>query len=334
MATFITGGSGFVGLALAEHLLAAGEDVVGYDLAPPPAQAVEAFSALPGRYAALQGDARDEAALREAMRAHRPERLVTLAAVTADARRERAAPRSVFDVNVGGTLAALAAAADCGVRRVLHASSGSAYGASGREAALLREDDTPLRPEGLYGMSKRAAEEAARRFAQLAGLPLAVGRLGTCFGPWEADTGVRDTPSAPLQILRLAREGRAAVLPRDSRRDWLYARDAAAAIACLLEADWRHAVYNLAAGHEWRLSQWCERLAAREPGFAWRYAAPGEPANVDCYADYDRASMDISRLLADTRFAPRFGLAEAFDDFQAWLARHGEACFARKPSHA
>ena len=32
MPTFITGASGFVGLALAEHLLARGQDVVGYDL--------------------------------------------------------------------------------------------------------------------------------------------------------------------------------------------------------------------------------------------------------------------------------------------------------------
>ena len=38
MRILITGSSGFVGVALSEHLLAAGIDVVGYDLNPVSAQ--------------------------------------------------------------------------------------------------------------------------------------------------------------------------------------------------------------------------------------------------------------------------------------------------------
>lgn len=322
MPTFITGAGGFVGLALAEHLLARGEDVVGYDLRPPEPRALRAFQSLPGRFVAEAGDVRDAATLREALRRHRPRRLVTLAAITADARRERAAPQSIFEVNVGGVLAALSAAADCGVQRVLHASSGSVYGASGAGDEPLQEDATPLRPEGLYGVSKQAAEAAARRFAALAGLDLVVGRLGTCFGPWEADTGVRDTPSAPLQALRLARAGTGAVLPRAGLRDWLYVRDAAAGLIALLDADHRsHAIYNIAAGFSWTLAQWCEQLAARHPGFGWRIAREGEPANIDYYAPYDRAPMDISRLRQDVGFTPRFDLPAAAGDFEEWL-RH------------
>ena len=41
----VTGASGFVGLALAEHLLARGDRVVGYDLAAPPPAARRAFAA-------------------------------------------------------------------------------------------------------------------------------------------------------------------------------------------------------------------------------------------------------------------------------------------------
>lgn len=338
MKTFITGGSGFVGLALAEHLLAGGQDVVGFDLAPPPAAALRAYAGLPGRHVAVQGDVRDAALLRAAMNEHRPDRLVTLAAITADRHRERAAPQSIFDVNVGGVLAAVAAAADCGVARVLHASSGSAYGASGRHPAPMREDGTPLQPEGLYGMSKRAAEEAVRRLATLADLPLVIGRLGTCFGPWEADSGVRDTPSAPMQVLRVARGERGpektAILPRDSRRDWLYVRDAAAAIAALLDQPaWKHPLYNLAAGFEWSIGQFCERIAASHSGFSWRLARPGDTANIDYYADYDRASMNIDRLRADTGFVPRFDLDAAAGDFRAWIDGYGEASFKSMAEH-
>jgi len=321
MKTLITGCSGFVGLALAEHLLAAGEDVLGVDLSPVPPVALAVFGALPGRFVELQGDVRDAAQLRHAMQMHRPQRVVSLAAITADAQRERLAPQAIFEVNVGGMLAAISAAADCGVSKLVHISSGSVYGATGREPALLDEVTSALAPEGLYGMSKRAAEEAAQRLAQLRGLALVIGRLGTCFGPWEADSGLRDTLSAPLQLLHAARRGEPSVLPRDSRRDWLYVRDAAQAIASLLvQGHYRYPIYNLAAGFEWRLGQWCERLQARYPNFHWHLAEPGEAASIDLYADYDRASMNVQRLRDDTGFVPRFDLAAADQDFHHWLA--------------
>lgn len=331
MTTFITGSSGFVGLALAEHLLAAGGTVIGFDSRAPHEAAMRAFDALPGRFVALTGDVCEVDALREAMDEHRPTRLVTLAAITADAARERAAPQAIFNVNVAGVLAAVSAAADAGVIRIVHGSSGSVYGGSGRTPHRLTEDQTPLLPEALYGMSKRAAEEAALRLAALRGVPLVIGRLGTCFGPWEADSGVRDTLSAPLQAMIHARRGECSVLPREGRRDWLYVRDAAAALAALLDAPaLAHVRYNVAAGFEWSVADWCARLARRYPGFAWRIAREDDIPNIDYYADYDRASMDNTRLQGDTRFAPRFGLDEALADYHRWIdvTDGGEPCQA------
>jgi UDP-glucuronate 4-epimerase len=321
MATLITGASGFVGLALTEHLLAQGQQVVGFDLALPPKRTQQLFASLPGRYEAIQGDVRDSEPLTQALRRCGVDALVALAAVTADAERERRAPQSIFDVNVGSVLSAVSASALCGVKRILLGSSGSVYGATGMSSARLDEVTSQLRPEGLYGISKMAAELASLRLAQLHGVHLVVGRLGTCFGPWEAATGVRDTLSAPLQVLQLAREGHAAVLPREGRRDWLYIRDAAAALAALIATTSLQApVYNLAAGFEWTVAQWCEEVAKWYPDFTWHLARPGETANVTYYADYDRSSLSIDRLLADTPFTPRFDLAAAAADFRLWDA--------------
>lgn len=322
MKTLITGSSGFVGLALSEHLLMAGEEVIGFDLGPIPNAARAVFAELPGRFIEHQGDVRDASDLRTLMGRHRPQRVVTLAAITADADRERLAPQAIFEVNVGGVLAAIGASAECGVSRLVHISSGSVYGSAGRHAPLLDEARSALAPEGLYGQSKRSAEDAARRLAQLHGLPLVIGRLGTCFGPWEADSGVRDTLSAPLQLLQVARRGGTAILARDSLRDWLYVRDAAQAIGCLLDQpQWRYPLYNLAAGFQWPLSQWCARLATRFPDFRWRLAAPGETPNIELYADYDRASMAVDRLREDCSFVPRFDIDAADHDFHHWLAQ-------------
>jgi UDP-glucuronate 4-epimerase len=331
MPTFITGACGFVGLALTERLLQDGQAVVGFDRAPLPPAAARAFAALPGRFSLVQGDVRDAPALEAAMRAHRPQRLVTLAAVTADARRERATPGTIFEVNLGGVVAALVAAAATGVRRVVHASSGSVYGASGIDAQALHEDRTPLRPEGLYGISKQAAEATALRLAALHGLDLVVGRLGTCFGPWEADTGVRDTLSAPLQVLLRAERGEAVRLPRDSRRDWLYVRDAAAGLQALLDRPQLPCpLYNVAAGFMGSMSDWCTAVAAAHPGWSWQIST--DAASIDYYASYDRAPMDIARLLADTGFVPRYDLRAAADDFLPWRQQHGAAKPA--PAHA
>ena len=247
--------------------------------------------------------------------------MVNLAAITADAKRECLTPQAIFDVNVGGALAAISAAADEGVSRVVHISSGAVYGFTGRTPGPLDEARSPLAPEGLYGISKRSAEDASRRLSRLRQVPLVIGRLGTCFGPWEADSGYRDTLSAPGQILTVARQNGTAVLPRDSHRDWLYVRDAARAIASLLaQSSWRRSLYNLAAGYEWRLSQWCERLALRYPDFSWHIAKSGESSNIDLFSNYDRASMSIQRLKEDFGFSPIYDLETAEHDFHEWLA--------------
>ena len=326
MTTLITGASGFIGLALTETLLAQDSGVVGYDLSPPPEAARRAFAALPGGYRFVQGDVLDETALRAAITNASCERLVTLAAITADAAREKATPALILAVNAGGAIAAVAAGVACGVKRVLHVSSGAVYGASGTQKEPLDEVLTPLRPEGLYGISKQAAEAAVLRLARLHGLDLTVGRLGTCFGPWEFDTGVRDTLSAPLQVMQHLQRGSEAILPRPGRRDWLYVRDAAAALIALLDLqdptpDPRR-IYNVAAGFEWSISDWCTMLARVRPGFQWRLAGQAEAPTVDYYAPYDRASMDNRRLLAATRFTPHFDMDAAADDFLSWRAVH------------
>jgi UDP-glucuronate 4-epimerase len=319
MSAFITGAAGFVGLAVTEALLLRGERVIGFDLSPLSDQATKAFAGLPGSFRHVIGDVCDAGGLKAALRASDANCVLNLAAVTAGPERETGDAPGVIRVNVGGAAAALEAAAACGVRRVLHLSSGSVYGASGRDVAVLTED-TPLRPEQLYGITKQAAEAVALRLADLHRLDLSIGRLGTCFGRWEYATGARDTPSAPYQVMRAARSGRAAILPRSHLRDWLYARDAAAAVLELLYArSRRHRIYNLAAGFMWSIADFCARLQQACAGFQWRFAQAGEPANIDYYAPYDRAPMANDRLRADTGFLPRYNLDEALADYLQWL---------------
>lgn len=303
----VTGAGGFVGLALVEALLTRGETVAALDAAP-----LAQFATLPGQLQPIEADVRDEAAMRAAMRG--ADRMIIAAAVTAGPARERTAPEHILSVNVQAVATAVRLAAEAGLRRVVHLSSGSAYGGADAADPVLLED-APLHPTALYGISKMAGEAVALRLSALSELDLVAARLGTCFGPWEHATGLRDTLSPQWQILQAALRGEAAVLPHDAVRDWLYVRDAAAGLLALLDTPGLpHRVYNVGNEMPAPLSAFCRGLAAAHPGFTWRI---GAPATIATYGE--RPAASIARLLADTAFRPRFGAAEAVAD---WLEFH------------
>lgn len=312
MPVLITGACGFVGLALTEALLAQGEAVTAFDAAPVPAVAQARFAALPGTLRAVQGDVRDEAAVRAALDG--ADRMIIGAAITAGPEREASAPEQIVAVNVGAVATAVRLAAAARLRRVIHISSVSAYGAVAGTPGPLTED-MPCRPTALYGVTKWSGEAAALRLAELLGLSLAAARLGSCYGPWEHATGLRDTLSPQWQALHAARRGEALVLESDAVRDWLYVRDTAAGVLALLDAPvLHHRVYNVGSGVASPLSDWCRALGA-----PW---SVGPAPNVRTW--FDRPVASIARLTADTSYRPRFGQAEAAADWQAFLAETGE----------
>jgi nucleoside-diphosphate-sugar epimerase len=321
MSVLITGGSGFIALNLAEALLARGETVVLLSRHAPPAAAARYLSGRGGHLAHVPGDVRDGAAVETILHEQGVDRVFHGAAVTAGAERERREARVIVEVNLLGTLAVLEAARRAGVRRLVYLSSSSVYGHNAFQAPQLDEQDTLPVPDSLYAITKYAAERASLRYRALWGLDVRAARVGTAFGPWERDTGVRDTLSPPLQAARLALAGREAVLPRAGRRDWAYSRDVAAALVALMDADRpAHPVYNVGPGREWTVAAWCEKLAAAYPAFSFRLARDGETPNVDYYLPRDRAPFAIRRLVEDLGYQPRFGLEEAFQDYAAWLA--------------
>ncbi len=151
-------------------------------------------------------------------------------------------------------------------------------------------------------------------------MDVVVARVGTVFGPWERDTGVRDTLSAPMQVTQLAMKDKEAILPRQGRRDWVYSRDVAAALVALLNADRPHYdVYNIGPGAEWTIEAWCKKLMEVYPKFSCRFATGRNEANVDYYGPRDRAPFSIKRLVEDIGFKPRFGFQEAFTDYMEWI---------------
>ena len=323
-AILVTGGAGFVGLNLVEALLARGEHVVVFGREPVlPAPAPARFAALPGRVEVIQGDVQDQAALRGVFARHRIRAVFPFAAVTAGPEREAAEPGLVLDVNLKAVLATLAAARDAGtVRRVILPSSAAVYGESAYAHPVLEEAATPPVPISLYGVTKYAVERAGLRLAGLWGLDAIAARIGAAFGPWERDTGLRDTLSIPFALAAAARRGESVTIPAaPPAYDWIPSRDLAAGLLALLDArDPPYRVVNLASGLDWapHYPACLDALAAAFPAFRWRHAAAGEAPTIRWNETRPRGVMANARAAA-FGWRPRLAPAAAMADYAAWL---------------
>jgi nucleoside-diphosphate-sugar epimerase len=325
MAVLVTGGAGFVGLNLVEQLLERGEEVVVFGREALPAAAGSALATLPGRLSVVQGDVRDQAALSALFQTHRIDRMLPLAVITAGPKREAEDTETVLDVNLRGMAMQLRAARDAGVGRIVFPSSISVYGESLNTHGLLREDTTPPIPNSIYGVTKYAGERMALRLKELWGLDLVCGRIGSVFGPWERDTGVRDLCGAPMQIAIAALKGEAAVLPaRLLPRPWIYARDLARGLIALLDAkSTNYPVYNIGSGLDWapHMLMWPTLLAEAFPKFSWSVSDKPQEVNIDFRDPKPRGIEDISRISQEFAFSPQFLPAAAFADYLDWLKR-------------
>lgn len=319
MAILITGGTGFIGLAIAEALLARGQEVILFGAAPAPDNLAN-HPSLAGAKVVL-GDIGAGGDLDRAF-AGGIEAVIHGAAITPDADMESRDPDRIANVNIGGTIALLSKARAAGVQRVLALSSVAVYGYNHRiDGPELDEDKTPAAPQTLYGITKLAAERTALRLADLWQLDLRVVRLGPAFGPWEYSTGVRPVLSPHRQVMDLAHAGKPCVLPRDMAGDFIYSRDAGRAVADLLECEHpTRRVFNLG-GPVNSVAAWCGVVEHRMSRFDW-HIDPAAPT-IATGIGYDRAVLDSRRISAEIGFKTRDGLADLLDDYLNWQATIG-----------
>jgi len=322
MKIVIFGGTGFVGLNLAEVLLARGHDVTLYDRAELPPSAQRSLADYGARLKAVQGDITDAATI-DALIAGGCDAIVLGAAVTAGDDLERASTARVLEINVMAQIPILLSAIRHGVRRVVNLSSASAYGAAGARVDIL-DEETPCDPVSFYAISKFTSERSVARHAELFGGDFLSVRLSALFGPWEKPSSVRDTPSLQFQILAAFARGESALLPAPGIKDWTYAPDAAEAVALLIEAERPcHRLYNISSGTAWSALQWGEAFAALHPGLECRLAASGEKTFIRLHGG-DRAPMSVKRMADEFGWRARFGCAESAAAMSAWWMQHKE----------
>jgi nucleoside-diphosphate-sugar epimerase len=292
----VTGASGFVGVNLTHALRARNHEIVEFSLE-------------------TGGDVTDTPRLETLMRENRIEAVWHGAAITAGPQREKREAGRILEVNTLATIRALEAAARAGVRRFIYPSSSAVYGSTAFEGEGPIDEGEPLRPLNLYGISKVAAEGAVLRLGPALGVEVCAGRINAVFGPWERDTGLRDTLSPHLQMAAMAHEGREAVLARGADRDWIYAPDVADAFVRMLEAPSVPArAMNVTQGRLWPLEIMAQALGDRFQAFRWRY---GEETNLGYGGPIDRPRRPLANrlILEKLGWAPAYSPETACSDF-------------------
>lgn len=242
MRVFLTGGTGFIGLAVTALLLEQGAEVTSVSDRLP---ADWARAALPGAVAFQICDIRDGAQVAALMAEARPDIVFHAAAATPDDARERSGPSAdIIAVNVGGTANVVEAAARIGVPRVVALSSGAVYGRTMDEVAALAET-TPCHPKALYAQTKLAAERIAHRLGEVHGVGIITPRLGAAWGLWEHRTVDRQTPSPAFQIIEAIRAGVMPGIAGGAAVPMIDASTAADALVKLMQADHAPGVVNV-----------------------------------------------------------------------------------------
>jgi UDP-glucuronate 4-epimerase len=186
MKILVTGAAGFIGMHVAQILLARGDSVVGLDnlndyydpqlkrdrlarLTPHPA------------FRFVKLDVADRAGMEALFAQEKFERVVHLAA-QAGVRYSLINPQAYIDSNVVGFTNVLEGCRHHGVAHLVYASSSSVYG--GNTAMPFSEHHNIDHPVSMYAATKKANELMAHTYSHLFGLPTTGLRFFTVYGPW------------------------------------------------------------------------------------------------------------------------------------------------------
>jgi len=295
---FVTGGGGFVGRHLAEHLRQAGDNVTSVD---------------------LDVDVADSEAIAAAVVGARPDAIYHLAALS-HVGDSWQSPTEVLRVNVLGTAEVLAAA-----RRlpepplVLVVSSAEVYGLVDPDDLPI-DESAPVQPLSPYAASKAAAEQLALQAWRGYGQPVVIVRPFNHIGPGQAPSFAVSALAKRIVEAQRSGAGSVPVGTLTARRDYTDVRDVVRAYRSLVVEGKKGEVYNVCSGRDIAVSEIAHRLCELAGAEVEMVTDPSLVRAVDLPV----LRGDFLRLAADTGWKPEIGLDQTLADVLAyWRERTG-----------
>ncbi|MEA3340158.1 MAG: NAD-dependent epimerase/dehydratase family protein [Chloroflexota bacterium] len=291
---FVTGGAGFLGVALSNRLARDGHQVRVIDdlSAGDPAR-------LDERVLFTRGDVADRPKLWTLLQDvdcvyHLAARVLVSESVLY--------PREYNEVNVGGAVSVMEAMRDVGVSRVVLASSGAIYGEQAHQP--VREDQSP-NPQSPYAVSKLAAEYYVRTIGALWGIETVILRIFNAYGPGQ-NLPPSHPPVVPRFMHQALRGGSLVIFGGGGQtRDFVYVDDVVEALAAAATAaDVDRRIINVGSGRETSIGELVALTAEAAGREVDVLRSPAESGGVS------RLCADISVARKLLGYEPRVALAQ------------------------
>lgn len=249
----VTGGAGFIGSNFVHLMMAAGHQVVNYDLLTYAGNLNNLTSvAYHANYNFVQGDICDADLVAKTLREFNIDTVVNFAAES-HVDRSITGPDAFVNTNVMGTFTMLHQSMlywreqDESFKqsfRFLHVSTDEVYGSLG-ETGLFTET-TPYAPNSPYSASKAGSDHLVRAYFHTYGFPVLTTNCSNNYGPFQFPEKL-----IPVVILK-ALAGDAIPIYGDGKnvRDWLYVEDHCQAIGRVLDDGRLGETYNIGGHNE------------------------------------------------------------------------------------
>lgn len=320
----ITGGAGFIGSHLAEHLLAQGHTVTVIDnLSTGQFKNIAALEAHPDFHYAIE-DIRNITVL---------DRLVSECdviyhlAAAVGVQKIISQPIETIEVNIGGTEVVLRTARRYR-RKVLIASTSEVYG-KGVRFPFYEDDDSLLGPtvrsRWSYAASKAVDEFLALAYHREVGLPVVIFRLFNTVGPRQSGQYGMVVP----RFVQAALENRPIEVYGDGQQQRCFANvgDIVQAISALAEAPAALGeVFNIGSNEEITIYALAERVRQRANSQSEIRLIPYEQAYEAGFEDFRRRIPSLDKIESIIRWQPTTPLDETIDQIIAYYQKeHGNA---------
>lgn len=319
MNVLVTGGAGYIGSVVTRVLGREGHDVAVLD-----SLITGHRGAVPRDVRLVVADTRDTDAVRTALRDHRADAVVHLAAIS-QVGTSVLDPRGYFDNNVRGSLSLFDAMLAENVGRIVFSSTAAVYG---EPEVCPIEESAPTVPKSPYGDTKRMIETVLQRYGVAYGIEHTSLRYFNAAGA-QPDAGEDHRPETHL-IPKLFQSALGLAPPvtvfgtdyptpdGTCVRDYIHVEDLARAHTLALGALHREGrVYNLGCGGGFSVQQVLD--AARR--------VSGCPIEVQRGArrEGDPAILVASsaRIAAELGWAPQYpGIDDILAHAWAWITAH------------
>ncbi|MFH1722356.1 MAG: SDR family NAD(P)-dependent oxidoreductase, partial [Candidatus Altiarchaeota archaeon] len=180
----VTGGAGFIGSHLCEHLLEKGHYVVSLDNYSTGTKENISHLKCDENFREVTCDILDKEILENVFSENNVELVYHYAAVVG-VKRTLENPKKVFEVNITGTENVLDAALHSGCKKVVNISSSEVYG---HPVEVPEREDSPKNVELPYAISKLVGEKYAGIYNNMYGLKTTSLRLFNTYGPKQSST--------------------------------------------------------------------------------------------------------------------------------------------------